>query len=209
MAGASTPNIEHAGPVNAMWQVSEERPDVSTVKLQFHSSGNGMSYGGFLEALQRQCEFRQLWLDLLGGAPFVAYRWETPPLTRQNLDQPFACLLHDSPALDVVANDTDFRGHFSDETDVVCFENLGGDALLVVPCPLAASANYSHIAAFHRSAPAEQQHALWKLVARSVIARIGTAPLWLNTAGGGVDWLHVRLDSRPKYYRYTPWKVRP
>ncbi|MGI9175867.1 MAG: DUF6940 family protein [Rhodothermales bacterium] len=24
--------------------------------------------------------------------------------------------------------------------------------------------------------------------------------MWLSTAGGGVSWLHVRLDSRPKYY---------
>ncbi len=36
---------------------------------------------------------------------------------------------------------------------------------------------------------------------------IGHTPLWLSTAGGGVAWLHVRLDSRPKYYGYSPYKT--
>ncbi len=36
-------------------------------------------------------------------------------------------------------------------------------------------------------------------------ARVGDRPTWLSTAGHGVAWLHVRLDTRPKYYRYTPY----
>ena len=35
---------------------------------------------------------------------------------------------------------------------------------------------------------------------------VQTLPIWLNTAGGGVAWLHIRLDHRPKYYRYLPYK---
>jgi hypothetical protein len=92
------------------------------------------------------------------------------------------------------------------DTEVVCFNNLGADALLVVPCPISASANYSHIGAFHRSAPQGQLHTFWKVVAQSVLARLGPQPLWLSTAGGGVDWLHMRLDDRPKYYRHLPWR---
>ena len=26
--------------------------------------------------------------------------------------------------------------------------------------------------------------------------------LWMSTEGSGVPWLHVRLDSRPKYYKH-------
>lgn len=193
--------------VTDRWKAHRERPDVSTVKLQFHSKGNCLSYGEFLEALLEEHDFRQLLQEELRAAPFVAYRWETPPLTSHTLDHPFSCLLHNSPDLDVTADDTDFRYRFKPGEAVVCFENLGADALLIVPCPVSASANYSHIGAFHRSAPSGQQHALWELVARSAMTRAGTQPLWLSTAGGGVDWLHVRLDSRPKYYRYTPWKL--
>jgi hypothetical protein len=60
--------------------------------------------------------------------------------------------------------------------------------------------------AFHRSAPHSQQHAFWIAVVQAVQARLGSQPLWLNTAGGGVDWLHMRLDGRPKYYRHLPWR---
>ena len=37
-------------------------------------------------------------------------------------------------------------------------------------------------------------------------ARIGIQPIWLSTAGMGVPWLHVRLDSRPKYYAFGPYR---
>ena len=49
------------------------------------------------------------------------------------------------------------------------------------------------------------QHALWRTVGEAVSERITDRPLWLSTAGGGVAWLHVRLDSRPKYYGHTPY----
>merc|ERR1712241_203055 len=29
--------------------------------------------------------------------------------------------------------------------------------------------------------------------------------IWVNTDGRSVHWLHVRLDSRPKYYRHSPY----
>ena len=32
-------------------------------------------------------------------------------------------------------------------------------------------------------------------------------PLWLNTSGAAVAWLHVRLDSSPKYYRHREYAM--
>jgi hypothetical protein len=142
----------------------------------------------------------------LRAAPFTAFRWETPPLTSTNFDQPFECLLHDSPDLDARADPTDFEPYFQSGIEVVTFNNLGADALLIVPCPTSASTNYSHIGAFHRSAPQEQLHAFWKVVAQTVMLRLGPQPVWLSTAGGGVDWLHMRLDDQPKYYWHMPWR---
>jgi hypothetical protein len=40
----------------------------------------------------------------------------------------------------------------------------------------------------------------------AVAARLSARPLWLSTSGLGVAWLHVRLDSRPKYYSYAPYR---
>ena len=33
----------------------------------------------------------------------------------------------------------------------------------------------------------------------------GAMPTWLSTAGMGVSWLHVRLDSQPKYYGFAAY----
>lgn len=177
-----------------------------TLRLRFFSGEACLSYAEFLQALLEEPGFRDLLLEKLRGAPFTAFRWETPPVTSDTIDQPFSCLLHDSPDLDVRADPTDFESYFEPGNEVLCFENLGKDALLVVPCPISDSANYSHIASFHRSAPQSQQQALWLAVAKAVQDRVSFSPLWLSTAGGGVDWLHVRLDDRPKYYRHLPWR---
>ena len=193
--------------ISYMWTSQRDYLEpAGTLRLRFSSGDDYLSYGGFLRALVEDASFRELIQDEMRAAPFVAFRWETPPLTSTNIDQPFECLLHDSPGLDVQADPTDFEAYFQPGIEVVSFQNLGADALLIVPCPISKSANYSHIGAFHRSAPHTQQHAFWMTVAQTVLARLGPQPLWLNTAGGGVDWLHMRLDERPKYYRYLPWR---
>jgi hypothetical protein len=55
-------------------------------------------------------------------------------------------------------------------------------------------------------ASVSENHALWRTVGKTLQERIAEQPVWLSTAGGGVSWLHVRLDSRPKYYGYHPYK---
>ena len=56
-----------------------------------------------------------------------------------------------------------------------------------------------------RLAPEDQRDALWQAVGEQMTRRVGTEAVWLNTAGAGVPWLHVRLDNRPKYYRFAPY----
>jgi len=77
---------------------------------------------------------------------------------------------------------------------------------MVVPCPKGPIAAYGHIGAFVRQAPEPQRHALWELVGAAMQRRLGTKPVWLSTAGAGVSWLHMRLDDRPKYYGYAPYR---
>ena len=193
--------------MSSMWTVQRDRPEsIQTFRLRFSAGEDRISYAKFLRALIEDESFRDLFLNEMQAAPYLAFRWETPPLATTNIEQPFECLLHDSPELDVPADPTDFHTYFQTGTEVVSFKNLGSDATLIVPCPIAKSANYSHIGAFHRSAPLSQQHAFWIAVANAALTRIGPLPMWLSTAGGGVDWLHMRLDERPKYYRHLPWR---
>ena len=93
--------------------------------------------------------------------------------------------------------------------DVETFSNLGRDAVMVVPCPVGSDSAYGHLASFTRDAPEPQQHELWKAVGKAMQNRLSDKPVWLSTAGMGVSWLHVRLDDRPKYYGFAPYREPP
>jgi hypothetical protein len=101
-----------------------------------------------------------------------------------------------------------FRELFDLRAPVTVFPNLRGDAMLVVPTPTGDPAPYLHLASFVRRAPPAQVDALFAAVGQALcdVRSRRRATIWLSTAGLGVDWLHVRLDSRPKYYRHAPYK---
>jgi len=88
------------------------------------------------------------------------------------------------------------------------FESLGRDAQLIAPCPESGpdAIGYPHLAAFVHFAPTETADALWRQVGQTVLAGLGDAPIWLSTSGLGIPWLHVRIDSRPKYYIHPDYR---
>jgi hypothetical protein len=124
-------------------------------------------------------------------------------------DRPFEFVLLDSPELARTPDAQAFAQQFLDapEETVVDFPNLGKDAILVVPCPKGPLPAYGHLGAFLRHATEAQRHALWIAVGKAMERRLGSRPVWLSTAGAGVAWLHVRLDDRPKYYGYAPYRT--
>jgi hypothetical protein len=176
------------------------------VGIDFDSSH--VAYGEVLHRWQTDAEFRSWFIGLLAASPFSAFRWETPPVTTATADRPFEFVLLDSPGLARNPDAAAFAEHFRGRTDgdVVEFPNLGKDAVMVVPCPNGPLTAYGHLAAFVRQAPEPQKHALWELVGAAMQRRLSNSPVWLSTAGAGVSWLHVRLDDRPKYYGYAPYR---
>jgi hypothetical protein len=164
----------------------------------------------FMEVLhgwQSDAAFRSIFNSLLADASFKAFRWETPAVTIATATNPFEFVLLDSPGLERRPDADTFAEHFvKDERTVAAFPNLGGDAILVVPRPIAEPSAYGHLAAFVRHAPEEQRHALWRQVGEAMAQRLSAKPVWLSTAGAGVSWLHVRLDDQPKYYGYGPYR---
>ena len=164
-----------------------------------------MSFDEVVGAWRESGMFRATWLSWLRDVPYDAYCWECPPVRNTTLDVPFECVFVTSPSLARMGVDGDaFAGHFSPGCDIVTFENLGGDATLVAPCP-EGNSNFAHLGSFTATASPGRQDALWQAVGEAVASRVGAKPLWLSTAGHGVAWLHVRLDSRPKYYRHAPY----
>lgn len=193
-----------------MWEaVREVLEPGRVIRIVLRQGSRPLPVAAVAELWQRDAAFRVFFNRLLADAPFAAYFWEMPPLTCANRVRPFECIVANSPALAGVAPDaTVFAGLFRTacrDEPVIAFPNLGGDALLVTPCPRTPSAAYPHLAAFVRHAPEDQRHALWRLLGSVIAGRLGERPLWVSTSGLGVYWLHVRLDSRPKYYTYRPY----
>ena len=178
-------------------------------KVTLFGEGAVLSYAEVVENWRRDAAFKTFFSNLLAAAPYPAFFWETPPVTRSSLGRAFECVLVDSPALArMTAAPNAFSQPFAaaPEDEVAAFENLGGDAWLVAPRPLPEAADYPHLAAFLRAAPVRQQAALWRRTAEGLVRRLSERPLWVSTSGLGVAWLHVRLDSRAKYYVYQPYR---
>jgi hypothetical protein len=194
-----------------MFEADSERIDRTATKVRVCWHGAAIPFASALELLRTDHAFRSQLVSTLAASPFAAFFWETPPATMTSLARPFEFVLTDAPGLANASPDVNaFREHFNSDDDrnagVVVFDNLGRDATLVVPCPRVSTEVYVHLAAFLRGAPEAQKHALLERMANEVLSRVSARPLWLSTAGMGVYWLHVRLDSRPKYYRHAPYK---
>jgi len=173
--------------------------------------GNALPYREAIRLWQDDESFRALFISLLTDSPFAGFRWETPPITEARADRPFEFVLLDAPRIERTPDTRAFAEQFQSARGgerVIAFPNLGNDAVLVVPLPTdqRLAADYVHLAAFVRRAPAEQVHELWRVVGAAMEARLGDKPVWLSTAGMGVAWLHVRLDSRPKYYGFDEYR---
>lgn len=167
-----------------------------------------LSFADVIDMWADDEEFRDCFVKLLKDVPYSAIRWETPPLTIHSINRPFECVVLNSPDLIRNADRKTFADLFGqmEEGGVGEFPNLGGDAIMILPRPVDADSSYSHLLSFLNTAPRSQVHSFWQLVGDSVMHRLGDRPLWLNAAGGGVSWLHVRLDDKPKYYVYRPYR---
>lgn len=160
-----------------------------------------------LELLAEDPDFGTRLTDTILAATRQPIRWETPPYSDATADDPAEFVLVESPSLDRPAESHPFRRELErSKSAIAVFPNLSGDATMIVPKPLAEDASYPHLLAFLQTAPPEQRSELWQTIGREMLARQTSTPLWLSTAGMGVAWLHVRIDKRPKYYSYQPYR---
>jgi len=172
--------------------------------------------------------------DILKNAPYEAFRFETPGVSPNTLSlMSFEFVLVEDSYLASFGSTPDKDAFAEFLTSPSCndgsksagcvFTNLGGDATLVAPrdwspesSPSLYSSSYGHLANFVRGAPEEQVLKMWQTVGNVLKEKYldhklssseADTPKWFSTAGGGVAWFHFRLDSRPKYYHYVPYKA--
>lgn len=161
-------------------------------------------------------QVHQLWLEedsfalfyskLILDAGYSGFCWETPAIRLKNLDEIHEFVVIQSNAhSNIIQNWGAFTEHFQSKKLATSFMNLGKNGRMVSPVP-DTSFNGASIASFLKTASDKRLIALWRLVGKEVLGSITHSPIWLSTAGLGVSWLHIRIDTRPKYYRYMPYR---
>lgn len=189
-----------------MWSLETQSLEPGIIAAVVLSGTERMTFAEVISLWRDDETFLAEWVAQLAAIPFDAYCLETPPLTKAMLSRPFECVFVDSPVLATLEADAQpFQEHFRKSRGSVAFPSLGKDALLIAPSPVSDTTCYTHLACFARTAAKEETDQLWRTVAQALADRLADTPIWLSTAGLGVSWLHVRLDTRPKYYRHRAY----
>lgn len=211
------------------FNVNKTRINNSTIKYQFIKPDNSkLTYGEFINLLQsKDKEFIKEFDRQLSQAPAelsqqpTAYFWECVPASRDTVNREFEFVVVKSEALEDISQDlSSFSQHFRGSSDnhVVSFPSLSGDTL-VVPMPVRGyqyscndysdeARDYKNLKEFNNNASLEQKEHFWQKVGEKMAESLNNtdAPRWLSTSGLGVSYLHVRIDSRPKYYTHDEYR---
>ena len=193
-----------------MWSVKSVELHQHIHKINLFEGESLLSYEVVINYWLESTEFRNFYFSVLLDFPFDAFFWEHPPVSNLNIKQVYEFVLVPSPQLSKVSADpSPFQEKFNlrqSDDSILVFENLGKDAGLIVPYPMMEKNVYAHFASFIRNAPEDQKHDLFRILANALGERISNKPTWVSTSGLGVYWLHIRLDSRPKYYSYQLYR---
>jgi hypothetical protein len=191
------------------WALLQLSSDANTQRWAVLCDGQRCSHRSWIEALRDDAGARRTLTDALRASPFRAYLWETPAVLPGDDGAEAEMVVTESTALSRSRSDpSSFADSFRASRSVATFANLRGDAVLVAPHPEHAP-DSAHLAAFVRSAPDDVVDALWIAVSDAVSDWLATRRrrVWVSTSGLAVPWLHVRLDSMPKYYSYRPYTL--
>eukprot|EP00966_Prymnesium_polylepis_P169074 3909452-Prymnesium_polylepis.1 len=177
------------------------------------AQGARLTFSEVLQLLADDRAFQLFFNQVLADASFVQFYFECPPVSKGTANSlPYEHVHIRCGTPFAAANSEMFGEHFTRAPRSALatrFANLGGDAMLVAPCPHGPKAACGHIGEFVRHASREQQAALWQTVGRTLLQTLNERPTWLCTEGSGVPWLHVRLDSSPKYYKHREYAAPP
>ncbi len=190
-----------------MWTAKTTQENDRVSKYHFTENDKILSFREVIDLMQNSLKFRQFLTDVLRESPYAGYFWEVKPVMENRLDEDFEFVLVNAEIFTQLQPEKeDFEQYFERGKSVVAFPNLGRDAQLIAPTNIVEDECYTHLATFVRNAPEGQVEQFWKRVGEEYEAAIDDTPHWLSTSGLGVYWLHVRVDTRPKYYQYKPYQ---
>lgn len=86
------------------------------------------------------------------------------------------------------------------------FYNLSKTSMLIIPTKVDGG-EFTSLKLFIDSASNDQQKALWCMVAEEAEKMLEMYDkIWISTHGLGVPYLHIRIDTVPKYYQTKRFK---
>ena len=198
---------------------SEKLEENSVVRFSLFKNEAQLTWEEVITLWEQDANFRTFFASILQSSSYSAFRWETPSVSWETSSRPFEFVLINSPRLTRSPDRKAFADYFSaskfdaDKTEqphqnsrIAVFPSLGKDSMLVVPSPLNPDTRFVHLAEFMQRADANLIDSFWQIVGATVKQELNENPIWVNTAGGGVAWLHLRIDTRPKYYKHLPYK---
>eukprot|EP00559_Dactyliosolen_fragilissimus_P000907 CAMPEP_0184855724 /NCGR_PEP_ID=MMETSP0580-20130426/868_1 /TAXON_ID=1118495 /ORGANISM="Dactyliosolen fragilissimus" /LENGTH=230 /DNA_ID=CAMNT_0027350301 /DNA_START=185 /DNA_END=877 /DNA_ORIENTATION=- len=207
-----------------------EKGDTFLRYSAYHSAGNGKINEGWEPLSVKKWatllssknansnDFGIEFTDVLrkAASSYDAFFFETKGCSRKNADEKqFEFVLVNAPNLFKFAENKPNPTAFSEKFDLIpsgdsciSFTNLSGDASLVAPKNVNSDDKvYSHLGSFLKNAPINEIIQLWKKVGDTYMDLLQSdRTVWLSTSGMGIAWLHIRFDSFPKYYAYSPFK---
>jgi len=148
---------------------------------------------------------------------YPAFFFETKGTSSKSAaEKQFEFVLVNSPELHKFCERPDphaFAEHLQclpNEATCCSFKSLGGDAILVAPRSNKEDTSeliYSNLGVFLQGASDIEIEQFWRLVGEKYkYSLLSDKSVWLSTSGLGVAWLHMRIDSRPKYYTFKLFK---
>ena len=83
--------------------------------------------------------------------------------------------------------------------NVISTTNISGDTILVIPKPK--EKKFTNLYLFMKNASEIQQKKVWKKVVKEARKLLkNNDNIWISTHGLGINYLHIRISTKPKYY---------
>lgn len=177
-------------------------------RLRFEYDGKALSFREILDLWENSENAIQAYVSGIRNLGFTQFFWEHPAINSKTLDHTYEFMILKTEAFSSREIDKEaFGSKLSSEKQVEVFPNLGRNAMLVVPTIHSDEEHYKHLSIFMERAPTKQITELFEAIGKAMKTELKEGrPIWLSTAGLGVIWLHIRLDTTPKYYKTKTYK---
>jgi len=177
----------------------------------FREDRKAVTFRDLITLLQSDDDFLHLYMQIFSNLNYTypGYYWECKPTKKDNLDDPFECIIVFDDSFKKLKTDVaTYKEYYKTEDEAISFWNLSKNCMLICPNLLSDEIEqYTHLGSFMSGNLESQKEALWRLAAKEFESILeGGKRVWFSVAGKGVYYLHLRLDYWPKYYKYKPYK---